>query len=58
MVRTICMESLEIIPQGLKPLSFCDLHGTAEAVPLQSIEVFRKPLKLCPCKASRFSASP
>ncbi len=34
-------EGREIIPQRLKPVSFCELYGTAEAVPLQGIEFFR-----------------
>ena len=30
------------IPQGLKPSLFCAICGTAEAVPYQSCEFFRK----------------
>jgi hypothetical protein len=32
----------ENVPQRLKPDAFCDPYGTAEAVPLQTSEFFRK----------------
>jgi hypothetical protein len=36
------MEMNKIVPQWLKPNQFCRAYGTAEAVPLQRIEFFRK----------------